>query len=214
MLILLWSVYCISSGRWINLPAVTREDRSTPNLLQFSDDPYLLFLPGRHDSQDCVEALMVEKSADALQPKQLQHSDGLSDHAARKNEWHHWEEDCRMACFGAANLDSASNADRHMLCRPDVYVTGSDITTKTSKASTHAYRYGGCSGGNNTNNVYSTCHDTTPGKKFKNNHWPAGFLCKSLTGILLVPELPQNRQTVKTQPLASANNEKEKENPH
>jgi len=58
----------------------------TPNLLQLSDDPFLLILPGLHDGRNCVEALMAEKSAgtDALQPKQSQHSDGLSSHAAQK----------------------------------------------------------------------------------------------------------------------------------
>ena len=84
--ILFCPVFCDSNRSWINLPAVTREDQSTPNLLQLCNDPSLLILPGLHDGRDCVTTLMAEKSTgtDALQPKQFQHPDCLSSHAAGK----------------------------------------------------------------------------------------------------------------------------------
>lgn len=74
----------ISDKSLIILPAVTGEDQSTPSLLQLSDDPLLLILPGLYDGRDSVQALMAEKSAGtyALQSKQLQHPYGLSSHAS------------------------------------------------------------------------------------------------------------------------------------
>lgn len=53
----------ISDMSWVILPAVTRKDQSTVNLLQFSDDPVLLIFTGRHDGRDGVKPFMAEKSS-------------------------------------------------------------------------------------------------------------------------------------------------------
>lgn len=65
------------------LPAVTRQDQSTPHLIQVFDDPCLFILPRLHNRWDCVKALMAKEGAgaDALKPEQLQHPDRLGSHA-------------------------------------------------------------------------------------------------------------------------------------
>lgn len=69
---------------WAIVPAVTRENKSTTNCLQLSDDLLLFMLPGLDNGGNSVEALMSEISAgtDALHPKQLSYTDGLCWHAA------------------------------------------------------------------------------------------------------------------------------------
>lgn len=55
-------LFYISDVSW-TIPAVTRQDQSTPSLLQLPDDLPLLIPPGLHDGRDSVIALMAEKSA-------------------------------------------------------------------------------------------------------------------------------------------------------
>lgn len=54
-------LFYISDVSWTILPAVTRQDQSTPSLLQLPDDPPLLIPPGPHNGRDSVIALMAEK---------------------------------------------------------------------------------------------------------------------------------------------------------
>lgn len=158
---------------WAIVPAVTRENKSTTNCLQLSDDLLLFMLPGLDNGGNSVEALMSEISAgtDALHPKQLSYTDGLCWHAAWKVDgaaekevagWH----------VSVQHIFILPYLGDHMLCRPKRCDTRESDNYKCT-----------CIGIN-----------STLVKQFTNILLLVWFLCMSLPDNPSVPWSPHYRQ--------------------